>query len=74
MDIQELNRQFCKLRNVRKTLWKQSNLQTFHKHLKTKGTLLLDVGTNKDDSTTADADALRIIDDVSSSSSDEEEL
>jgi atypical dual specificity phosphatase len=30
---QELNRQFCKLRNVKSTLWKQPNIVEFHRRL-----------------------------------------
>jgi atypical dual specificity phosphatase len=30
---QELNRQFCKLRNVKSTLWKQPNIIEFHRRL-----------------------------------------
>jgi atypical dual specificity phosphatase len=29
----ELNEQLCKLRNVRKTLWKQENIKRFHEQL-----------------------------------------
>ena len=32
-DRQELNRQFCKLRNVKSTLWKQPNIIEFHRRL-----------------------------------------
>eukprot|EP00977_Amphora_coffeiformis_P011147 scaffold2661_cov166-Amphora_coffeaeformis.AAC.1 len=33
-DPQTLNEYFCNLRNVRKTLWKQSNVRRFHANLK----------------------------------------
>ena len=40
VDLQALNSDFRKLRNVRSTLWKQPNLQILQKRLKETGTLL----------------------------------
>ena len=40
VDLQTLNSNFRKLRNVRSTLWKQPNLQQLHKRMKETGTLL----------------------------------
>jgi protein-tyrosine phosphatase len=40
VDLKTLNSDFRKLRNIRSTLWKQSNLQQLHKRLKETGTLL----------------------------------
>lgn len=33
VDRQDLNRQFCKMRNVKSTLWKQPNIIEFHRRL-----------------------------------------
>jgi hypothetical protein len=33
-DLQQLNQELCKKRNVRKTLWKQENIQELHIRLK----------------------------------------
>jgi atypical dual specificity phosphatase len=39
-DLEKLNADFCKIRNVRKSLWKQPNLQALHRRfLKTGGVL-----------------------------------
>jgi hypothetical protein len=40
VDVETLNADFCKLRNVRRTLWKQTNLRQLHARLIQKGTLL----------------------------------
>lgn len=32
-DLKKLNEEFCKVRNVRKTLWKQRNIVRFHSRL-----------------------------------------
>lgn len=40
VDLQALNSDFRKMRNVRSTLWKQPNLQMIQKRLKETGTLL----------------------------------
>jgi len=40
VDLQALNSDFRKLRNVRSTLWKQPSIQQLHKRLKETGTLL----------------------------------
>ena len=34
VDLQQLNQELCKLRNVRKTLWKQRNIFRFHSRLR----------------------------------------
>jgi protein-tyrosine phosphatase len=39
VDLRELNAGFCKLRNVRKTLWKQANIQELHSRLMRTGKL-----------------------------------
>ena len=33
VDLQQLNEEFCQLRNVRKALWKQTNINKFHAKL-----------------------------------------
>lgn len=38
-DAMQLNAEFCKIRNVRKTLWRQSNIKQFHSWLKSGGKL-----------------------------------
>ena len=53
VDTQQLNSEFCKLRNVRKTLWKQPNIKMFHDRLKTKGTLVLDMKESSKDTSNA---------------------
>eukprot|EP00542_Grammatophora_oceanica_P011425 CAMPEP_0194038048 /NCGR_PEP_ID=MMETSP0009_2-20130614/10317_1 /TAXON_ID=210454 /ORGANISM="Grammatophora oceanica, Strain CCMP 410" /LENGTH=311 /DNA_ID=CAMNT_0038680419 /DNA_START=23 /DNA_END=958 /DNA_ORIENTATION=+ len=39
VDAKELNEEFCKMRNVRKVLWKQPNIRAFHTWLRTGGVL-----------------------------------
>jgi atypical dual specificity phosphatase len=34
VDLEELNRNFCQLRDVRKTLWKQRNILRFYSRLR----------------------------------------
>ena len=53
VDTQQLNSEFCKLRNVRKALWKQPNIKMFHDRLKTKGTLVLDMKESSKDTANA---------------------
>mmetsp|Transcript_902 Transcript_902/g.1105 ORF Transcript_902/g.1105 Transcript_902/m.1105 type:complete len:261 (+) Transcript_902:24-806(+) len=40
VDLQSLNKKFCKLRKVKSTLWQQPNIRSLHDRIK-KGTLLL---------------------------------
>ena len=63
VDRKTLNSEFCKLRNVRKTLWKQPSIEQLHTRLLEKGTLLLDFADPPPE----------MVDDVSSTS-DEEDL
>lgn len=37
VDPMQLNVEFCKIRHVRKTLWRQSNIKRFHSWLKSGG-------------------------------------
>ena len=40
-DLQQLNKEFCLIRNVRKTLWQQKNIKEFHRRVQ-----LRNVGTS----------------------------
>lgn len=64
VDLRELNASFCKLRNVRKTLWKQVNIQELHSRLLRTGKLT--GGSDADNPPPA-----LILDDFSDSSEDE---
>ena len=46
VDLQDLNRQMCTLRNVRKTLWKQPTIRTIHSRLLQTGLLVKKPGGN----------------------------
>jgi len=37
VDLQQLNREICELRDVRKTLWKQKNIIRYHSRLRHQG-------------------------------------
>ena len=63
MDLRELNSSFCKLRNVRKTLWKQANIQELHSRLLRTGKLTWSSDDDADDRPPA-----LILDDFSDSS------
>ena len=39
MDPKQLNAEFCQIRNVRKSLWRQPNINKFHSWLKSGGKL-----------------------------------
>mmetsp|Transcript_45975 Transcript_45975/g.67845 ORF Transcript_45975/g.67845 Transcript_45975/m.67845 type:complete len:367 (-) Transcript_45975:199-1299(-) len=73
-DPEQLNRQLCSLRNVRKKLWKQPNIKTFHSWLKRGGRV---EGNDKNRSRTRDGKAMQsernYIDDEYSNSEDIED-
>lgn len=51
-DLQKLNKEFSQLRDIRKTLWKQKNIQEFHARLVQEGGIEMKEATehsNKDD-------------------------
>jgi hypothetical protein len=62
-----MNADFCKMRNVRSTLWKQPNIRHLHDRLKTQGILL-----DFDDSASSAERPPKLLEDVSSSSEEEE--
>lgn len=64
VDLRELNANFCKLRNVRKTLWKQASIQELHSRLLRTGKLM---GSSDAD----DPPPAPILDDSSDSSEDD---
>jgi predicted protein tyrosine phosphatase len=66
VDLSELNASFCKLCNVRKTLWKQTNIQELHSRLLRSGKLKGSSSDAEDDPPPA-----LILDDFSDSSEDE---
>eukprot|EP00980_Cylindrotheca_fusiformis_P004709 scaffold993_cov110-Cylindrotheca_fusiformis.AAC.19 len=69
VDLEALNRDFRKLRNVRSTLWKQPNMKQFHTRLLTKGTLF-----DTDDIVATNESTPRLVQDVSDRDSDEDEF
>jgi atypical dual specificity phosphatase len=56
VDLQELNQELCKIRSVRKTLWKQPNIIRFHSRLRSKTTFSDD--DNAEWNSDGDADEL----------------
>jgi protein-tyrosine phosphatase len=66
VDKQLLNAELCRLRNVRRTLWKQANIQQLHERLIIKGGLW----TDDDDFIQELPKFLRYDDDPSSSEDD----
>jgi hypothetical protein len=69
VDLEALNHDLRKLRNVRSTLWKQPNIRQLHTRLIQKGTLL-DIG----DLISSNESPPKLVDDVSDGGSDEEDL
>lgn len=61
VDLQALNSNFRKLRNVRSTLWKQPNIQQLHKRLKETGTIM-----QVDEIPSLEVPPPKLIDDISS--------
>ena len=45
VDLQDLNKQMCTMRNVRKTLWKQPTIRTLHSRLLQTGLLVKKPGS-----------------------------
>ena len=50
-DLQQLNKEFCLIRNVRKTLWQQKNIKEFHRRLQLRnvGTAATTAGETEDE-------------------------
>lgn len=57
VDLQALNSEFRKMRNVRSTLWKQSSIQQLHQRLKETGSLM-----TMDDMPSSDVPPPKLID------------
>lgn len=49
VNVKELNEQFCRMRNVRKTLWKQGNIRRFHAIILQREKQQQDDNLNSDD-------------------------
>lgn len=57
-DPEELNQDFCRLRDVRKTLWRQQNIKEFHARLlqRKHGGTIIEMTDAESDSATATSD------------------
>ena len=53
-DLQQLNKELCLLRNVRKKLWKQKNILEFQERLQNGDIELTEIDTSYEEDTTSD--------------------
>lgn len=48
VDPMQLNAEFCRIRDVRKTLWRQPNIRQFHSWVKSGGKIRLNIRLDPD--------------------------